>query len=447
MRYKRLNERGQALLIAIGLVAILLILVPALVAFVATENRQAVRARRRSHAFYVAEAGLERGFWKLAESSSYWTALDSSTIAGYNADQAYDDVVSAAGTAALGTYTVQLSSYSLAGGALTSAQRVIRAWGRDAARSEVRALELIVTKPKGVRAAIEAKGIRLVGTGRVHWGPLMSHSEMTFAGGAIVRWPRKYATSYIAPVPPFDNNPAEPNSDVDNPNPGTEFWAYFDLGIPPSIDLAYYKSLAKCSTCAVAAGFPGGGAYYAADANISNAKDLEPMVRYGEGRLRFTGCVATRGVVIAQGNLEHAGGPCNVGQAPPGRYPAVVSLPSTAWSEYTKIDTGAAGEYPGDLGGPGAPGMSPTYVFGAGFDDTTHTSLTITHDGLAYTSRNWVAVGGTIVVGAILAPNDPGSGAGGAKVYYQELLNLKQGASAEFRRGAWRELQSPWPLP
>ncbi len=420
---------------------------------VMNENKWTVKEKKSSTAYYLAEAGIERGYWTLESNPSYFSTLSTSSIAGYRFDQAYSDIPST-GTSSLGSYCILLSSYSLFGTSIGSSQRVITASGRDNDKKEIRTIEMVIQTPGTLNGAIQASGVQLSGGGKVHWGPLISAAGMTFNGGSQVRYPRKFMRLGITSLAGnTDNNPAEPNYDTDNPNPHTEFWSYNEPpGVPdaPTIDTNYYRNLAQYSTAAVTAGFAGGGQYYSGvgTTNIANEKDLTDTVYYSEGTLKFTGCVATRGVIVAVGAVIFTGGPCNTGQIP-GRYPQIVSIPTGAWQEYQKIDTAASNEYPGDTGGPGTSGLNPTYTFGAAANSNIQTTETISHYGFIYAgggSPSWNASGGTIVVGAVLAPNDDGSGSGGSTIYYQDNMTIQvSGTSGSYTRSTWHQKPAYWP--
>ena len=452
MRYRRPSKRGQTLVIALGVMLVLLIMVPVMVTVIMNENRWAVASKKGTTAFYLAEAGIDRGYWKMKESGAYWTELNTSHIAGYDFDQAYTDVPST-GTASLGTYAVMCSTYSLFGTALTADQRVITASGRDKDGKQIRTIQLIIEKSPGVSAAMRASGLAFSGGAVIHWGPVQADTTLILSGGACVRYPRKYTKlgidkSGMAGTCIEDLNPAQPNYDTDNPNPHTEFWTYNEPpGVPtaPAINLPYYKNLAMYSTAAVAAGYPGGGAYYAANQTLNNPKDSLRMVRYGEGNIRLQGQVCTWGVIISMTDVNFAGNQCTVGQAPLGRYPHIVFTPSGAWQEYTKVDTAAAGDYPGDTGGPGSAGLNATYTFGAAADTNIQAQATISHEGFVYSGGPFSAGGGSLIVGAVLAPNDPGGGAGGVSIYYQDNLDIKITGSADFYRSTWRQTLPYWP--
>lgn len=446
MRSKR--QSGQIIVVAVGVLVLLLILVPALVRLVATESRWTVRDKRDATAFYLAETGVERGYWKLQDDPDYFAQLASAPISGYDFDALYADMPSTA--APSGVYAIKLSSYSLFGTPITPLfERVITAAARESFRQETATVELVVQMPGLMHAPLQARNVGLTGGGEVHWGPILAMSSMTLSGGAINRWPRKYARASINGGPQnTDLSPAQPNYDTDNPAPHSEFWSYNEppgVPDPPSIDLAYYRGLAQCSTCAAAAGYPGGAYYYTSNIVVSNAKDTQPAVRFAEANLKFTGCVATMGVMISLGQLNFAGGPCNTGQAPPGRYPQTVPIPSSAWLDYRKIDTSAAGEYPGDIGGPGSSGVSPTYVFGAPADTNTSAQLTITHHGFLFAGSTWSGTGGTVIVGTVLAPVDDGAGAGGVSIYYQDNIAIKGFQDLRFTRLRWSRMPAYWP--
>jgi len=465
MNCRPADTKGQTLLAALGIMLVLLLIVPAMVMMVVNEGRWTIKNKKSTTAYYLAEAGIDRGYWKVLENQDYWALLASDTIAGYDFDQAYSDVPST-GTASLGTYCIKLSSYSLFGTPVATNQRVITASGRDNAAKEIRTIELLLEKPPGVSGAIHAQKIGFSGGGRVHWGPMISLQDITLSGAAVVRYPRKYAKLKIQPQPPFDENAAAPNYDTDSPNPHTEFWSYNEppgVPNPPPVDLPYYKNLALYSTAAVAAGY-GGGQYYSNTGNFSNLKDTQTWVRYTENDFKFTGGTLVRGVVIAINTVEFSGGPANKGtDACPGGapstvnrtycdaglspfYPRTVNIPAGAWQEYQKIDTAAAGEYPGDQGGPGSPGLNATYIFGAASDTNLQTQSTLScNECFIYAGNDFKATGGSTFAGAVLAPNNAGLGSGGAIIYYQDTLNIKMTGGSAMYRKPWRQVIPYWP--
>lgn len=443
-----MDKKGQVVIVVIAILVLLMIVVPAVVRTVMSESRWTVREKRVSQAEYLAEAGIERGLWLMQSDEGYWDLLLSSAIPGYSFDAVYRDVPSTG--AVVGAYAIRLSTGSMFGTPVAAGtQRVITAVGRDESSAEVATIELLIQTPGVVRAPLIAQTVSVVGTGEVHWGPILSLSSLTLSGAAIERFPRKFARGQIAAGPNnTDLDPAQPNYDTDNPNPHTEFWSFNEppgVPDPPTVDLPFYKYLAQCSSCAVAAGFPGGGYYYPANIVVSNAKDTQLTVRYAEGTLKFTGCVATMGVTISHGHLNFNGGACNVAQAPVGRYPQTVNIPDSAWLEYRKIDTAAGGQYPGDLGGPGSGGLSPTYTFGAGSNTNSQATLTMSHFGLVYAVSTWGGAGGTVIVGAVMAPSDTGAGAGGVRIYYQDDLNIRGTPGTGFDRVLWDRKPAYWP--
>src|SRR5262245_45904125 len=87
------GERGQVLAGVILLVSLLLIIVPAMVAWVRQDTKMSVKDRKTTAAFNLAEAGLDRAYWKLKSSTSTWAdARAGLGIAGYKFDQVYTDV-------------------------------------------------------------------------------------------------------------------------------------------------------------------------------------------------------------------------------------------------------------------------------------------------------------------------------------------------------------------
>ena len=122
------SRSGQVLAGVVMLVRVLLILVPALVRWIQIDSLAGVKTNRTTLAFNLAEAGIERGAWKVKGSSGAFNQATTGTaITGYNNDTTYADISG-------GTYRITLA----AGGAGNNSFTVT-AEGRDVASKEVRA--------------------------------------------------------------------------------------------------------------------------------------------------------------------------------------------------------------------------------------------------------------------------------------------------------------------
>ena len=87
-------RRGQmALTMVLSVLLLLLIAIPMMDTYVKNEAKWSVKERKSTLAFHLAEAGLDRGYWKLIERSTNWGLITTSgTISGYANDKIYTDI-------------------------------------------------------------------------------------------------------------------------------------------------------------------------------------------------------------------------------------------------------------------------------------------------------------------------------------------------------------------
>src|SRR4051812_37036639 len=91
------GRRGQVLAGVVVIVAVLLIMVPAMVYWVQQDGRASVKDRKTTAAFSLTEAGVDRAYWKLKSSTSTWAdARAGAAIPGYAFDQTYGDIAGGA---------------------------------------------------------------------------------------------------------------------------------------------------------------------------------------------------------------------------------------------------------------------------------------------------------------------------------------------------------------
>lgn len=216
---------GQIIVGAIVALLIIAIFTPLIVHYVRQEGRWASKQKRTTNAFHLAEAGVDRGIWKLTETDDHWNDAKGGTpIAGYNDDVEYEDVEG-------GKYKIKFSSGP------DSGEVTIRAKGRDNTTQEMRAIEAVYTK-----ASIDA-GLQVEGgmdyrpNMKIHWGPVVNYTSINQSPSDY--YPRKYSKGQIVGRDTVDNS---------NNTDDKEYWAFDDdLGDPPQVDLDYYKTVAKAS--------------------------------------------------------------------------------------------------------------------------------------------------------------------------------------------------------
>lgn len=216
MKKSRVKIEGQVLLIGIILVLLLLsIFVPGLMRHAARESKQTIKNSRVTRAFNLAEAGIDRGIWKVKEDPQNWEDAQAGVaLANFcgDASSVYSDVG--------GEYRIKI------GPGPTAGQISIVSVGRDLSTNEVRAVEAVYTRGLN-HAVISVGNFQYLPDFHVHWGPVTSYGSLFVSTGtsptphpaafANTYYPRKYAKLGITNR---DSNPTPPNSD------STEYWAY-----------------------------------------------------------------------------------------------------------------------------------------------------------------------------------------------------------------------------
>ena len=223
---------GFILVTVVLILTLLAIFIPVLVRMSTTDSRWSVRRSQIDEAYTVAEAGLDRGSWKLGESESVWqAALAGTAVTEYNYDRTWTDLDSAY------RYKIKFSS-----GPGPTEVRVRCKVQAVRAPTMVRTLEGVYT-----RNFVEALVMQTDFTGstdkfpRVHWGAVKSYAALNVNSNvAMPNYPRKLARNGIQGR---DTTPDDYNSDRQ------EYWAYDkNIGDPPVIDYEYYRAKAKASS-------------------------------------------------------------------------------------------------------------------------------------------------------------------------------------------------------
>ncbi|MFA5858540.1 MAG: hypothetical protein WC955_05695 [Elusimicrobiota bacterium] len=291
------DESGQVILLVIVIMMVFILGMELLVNLVSQETKTSVKTKRTTTAFHLAEAGLDRGVWKMQESSSVWDDIVTGTkIEGYRGytSESYKEYDSAGKL--MGEYAIDIAS--------TSQSNVVRVFSKakDASSYEVRAIEAyyrkqVIVGPIDVDSTIEYKPNLTV-----HWGPVVTYGSIEMSPTKY--YPRKISKGRIV------------GRDVDQSSPNTddlEYWAYEDLGNPPRVDLAYYKTLAiasqvlpmrKGSGSGAATAFPSGSGYFRAADNPNGYEFRAPT---GSGNYTFENSTS---VIYVEGNASLPSGKC-----------------------------------------------------------------------------------------------------------------------------------------
>ncbi len=370
------ERRGQVLAGVVLIMMVLLILIPAMVQWVQIESKGSVSSQKTTRAFNLAEAAIERGYWKVKGSTaSFNQASIGTVIPGYNFDVTYRDVVG-------GTYRIKVSSGGAGNNSVT-----IYGEGRDNSTAQVRSL-VAVFKNQTIYSPLMATQRVNWGKGMCPmWGPIMSQSDINLQDDYVANWyfPRKFAKGVVngtAANPRDTNGLTPPNTD------NLEWWSDYKY-VPdlPILDFATLRSSAAATGtlnvygCAASAthldtatwitvagpapwdlrgGCGNTGAHnlhFGASYNHWNGAKRVPNNSYiwyydgdvilaGDAVVHGTYGAGLRGSLIVRGNLTLDTN---------GDYDYTGTVPANAWVEYGKLtrttfDTAATLEYPADNG-------------------------------------------------------------------------------------------------
>lgn len=417
------GRRGQILAGVVMIVMILLIIVPAMVAWIQQDTRLSVKDRKTTIAFNLAEAGVDRAYWKLKSSTSTWAAARVGVvITGYNFDQTYTDVSG-------GAYRISITS----GPAPDQVQVV--AEGRDQQGKEKRSIQVQYTNSAIPGGLVSGGVISEGGTSIVHWGPMLAMNNITLSGSAATRYyPRKLSKQAVigtAGNPRDTNGVTPPNTD------GKEWWSAYDVPELPIFDFAALRSSASatgtlnCDGTAAAGGQVPCGSV-AATCTVTNLyndnRSTANYVWYWDNNAKWAGKNGIIGTAIVRGNLDVSG----TDQRIP--IPSPVHVPANAWKEYQKFDTSAVDQYPADTG---LKSVAATYVIGSSANEGSASGGDVGVQGFLYVGGTINMAGDSDVYGAVWVQTG-WAGGGNVMIFYNDTLVLPQ-LNVTLTRDSWKE--------
>jgi hypothetical protein len=373
----RQSQRGQILPIVIATLFVLIIVIVGLVNWIQNDTNWAVKEQKSSTAINFAEAGIDRGAWKLQSSTNTWFAAAAGTIInGYNFDTTYSDVPG-------GTYRIKFT----AGTYNTLPAVTVTAEGRDSMQQQVRALSVIYTNQTIYSGLMSGGNVTWSPGLGLFWGPIIAQGNITLQNG-IDAWyfPQKYAKGVVlgtAANPRDTNGLIPPNTD------NVEWWSDY-AGVPnvPILDFVTLRSSAaatgtlniygcKNSTNHGANNSLAGPAPWDLNSSCNGSAPhtnhfgnstnyiktyLDPTqnyVWYWDGDVEFDGqfngsnqpyspgrSTGLMGTIVVRGNLT---------MNSPGDFIYTGHVPNNAWQQEQKLlqntyDTAASNEYPADIG-------------------------------------------------------------------------------------------------
>lgn len=473
-----LNSKGQLIVIAVIIFMFLVIVIEIITFMLHQESQWTIKEKRSTTAFHLAEAGLDRGYWKLIEKTDNWDKiLKGQTIPLYDGTTTFTDIP-------YGEYKIYINSVTSTGD-----EELVRilSIGRDKTKNEVRAIEAIYKRIKGLDAAV------IVGKGQewrkgfwVHWAPVISYGNIDLRGDQDdVYWPKRLAKGMINPwdtTPPTNLYPPG-SSEAEENYCG---WAFKeDLGNPPEIDLGYYREKAKKTVIP----YPNDGAGGEIKSNKSPWKnasnqwtgyfpDASEVLFKGYQYINSTGVIfienATKNVkledkgnrptflrlealVSARGNMHiHSNGITNYSvKVPKNAYKQYLAgKPRNAandTADHVHPDTSLPNEYPGDLGLHNSGDGSNTITLPSIFDTKKYTKKTITATGVAFhgflyagAEREHCGGGKNIIVGCVYSKG--GLDMDTIIIYYDaEVGQSVKIIGNNIRRVSWKEVAVSWP--
>jgi len=428
------SSKGQVVIIMLIIAMIIGVVIPALVYMSSFEAKAIVKETKSIRAFHLAEAGIDRGIFKLNETGIWDTVYEGTAVTGYNGDITYSDIEG-------GEYRIKFSSGPEVN------QITIKASGKDKTTNESRTIQAIYYKAIGVTSALTAGAVNAGGNFIVHWGPISSLANIVLSGSADNFFPRKYARVHIYDSPSsshdHDSPPSEGTTQTSGPawcdDEYREWHDQYDVPDIPELN-NNYKTDAQAYTTAtgiptyttgnidLTGAYDGGGsaAPFNAIANIFTTY-------YAEGNATVKSCNAV-GVLICKGNL-------NIDTSNKGsNYDATPH--SNAWKEYVvgtrkepqpQPDTDDTDEYYGDIGYRCSTGTysidKPAFI------------------GLIYCYGSATCSGGPNFYGAIVVIGNV-SGTGNPVIYFDltTAQNMQTTGNIRPTRQSWKELPPTWSL-
>jgi len=411
------------------IMVVLSILIPAMINLVRKDSKDNQRESKKSKSLHLAEAGLDRGAWKLRESADIWTTASSGTaISGYNNDVEYTDIEG-------GRYKIRILS-----GPSTNEVTVI-AKGKADGSDEIRAIQAVFSKDAA--AALPAlsvnSGITWKPNMRVHWGPVITYNSITQSPGDY--YPRKYSAGQIVGRDTVNdaNNGAMP---ADNWTT-YDYAAFYDLGVAPTIKLDKYRELAKATNLSVfgitlrkgtgssvashdtSNGYDSG--YYTENVKIQKpgggannvTLNCPTCVIFIEGQVVSFPNDAWLNVkaLVATGNVDYNGDCCSY----------TATIPDDASEEYQHSSLG-------------------TYFTNQGWTDGGTASISsVGMRGFLYVGGNFTnAGGGAKLIGSIFVVGSVSINT--LIIYYDDdvAASVETGGSGPMERLSWDEISTSW---
>lgn len=406
------SEKGLVLPAVIAILLIVSILVPAMVLYTQREALWTNKQARNTSAFHLAEAGIEKGYLAISQSTKTWVDLQNGIgLTDYKFDRSYSDVPG-------GTYAISITSGP------DIQQATIISVGRDNMRKEVRAIKAIYQNDTlGGIAIFSGNGVAIDGGTDVHWGAVVSPQPVN-ADSRL--YPQYWSAGQVTT---YDTDPTPPNCD----SPDCCQWHAYSASLPPSptLDLDFYKSSAQATN-----------SYYSGNQSWSNFTSTGGFTVYVDGNLTLgSPGIDIVGSLIVTGNLTTTSGNWGKGTRSP-------KLPRDAWKQYCRA---WATYQPFDTTEPATfPGLNSDYQSPAGLTYSPSPNGKFAVSGLMYVGGNFTISGGgggSYLHGvAFVLGTSTMTTASGVTLYYdKEASQNVQTTKIILTRQHWQDVLVPWP--
>ncbi|MBL8023169.1 MAG: hypothetical protein JNK54_02650 [Elusimicrobia bacterium] len=407
---------GNALVMVVVILAVLMILVPGFVQFITSDTRLTVKANNSTRAFQLAESALERGFQTLTMSTATLALVSSGTaVAGYNFDVTYSEPN-------VGEYQIRLASQ-------TASTILITGVGRTTADGAVRAVRAEYARLGDLNNSITAEGIvGMGGSTEVEWGSVLSRTGIATSGR---NHPRFYSVGSVTPQD--GNGSAPPNTD------NVQWWSYkTDLPPNPTLDLPYYQVQSQADGATISA--CGSTFYKVGDSSFKGCKNggsPQTGTWFVTGNASFkpgSGGNIMEGVLIALGYVEIQG---NGGSS----RTMTVPVPPKAWKEYGNDWNYYRSNFDGAAPGSYAAAVAADYTA-----STTKTIDNILFSGLFYAGGGlqFTGSGNSSVYAAAIVQGAPALGSNHTFYFNPDAAVAAKTTNRSIQRISWRDVACTW---
>jgi hypothetical protein len=397
--------------IVLAILMVLTVLVPLMVFYTQRDSIWTAKQAANTHAFHVSEAGVEKAYKYISQSTATWNSLMAGqTQSGYNFDTSYADIDG-------GSYSLSVTS----GPAIQEA--TIIAVGRDNLKREIRSLKVVYANTLAGNVAVYGQGgVAISGGVTVEWGAVMSPKSIN---ANSLNYPQFWSASSITT---FDTDPNPPNCD----SPNCVQWHSYNPNIPslPSIDFDFYRSSAQQNTTGgcPTGGSPAGSCYYVSTFDFTSNGNQWDTGSHGQTK----GTVFIEGSMTAK-NMYHIGnmiimGNWNLDNGNFGAGSPTMVMPTNAWKQY---------------GSPAASNAAWTHYKSWGDGLASFPGLNSSHSYTANVSDTKCALNGFMYVGNNMTDSGGGGNAdvyGGLYVNGAVNIGAHSGVTVYFNSAATQDL-------